>query len=98
MNKYNIYGFIICLLYINFVFKNKAGEPPKRFNISFGNIIKNGSIYLFNKHIHHWLISLIILCFTFKKNDQIIFGIINGFLFLFLIHGLSYKDCFEFFD
>lgn len=103
MNKYNFLGFIIGLIFVKLIFNNKEGEPHK-LPLNIGSFIKNGSIYIMDKHIHHWLIALIILVFTipyqikFKSNLYKIksISVLNGFLVLFGIHGLSYKDYLEF--
>ena len=102
MNKYNILGFLLGLMFITIVFNNKAGKPH-HFSINIPNIITNGSICLYNTHIHHWIISIIILLFTIpiqykskpKTKKYIYVSIINGFFVLFLFHGLSYRDRFN---
>lgn len=94
--KYNLLGFITCIIYISIFFCNKAGTPPSvSFNIK--PFIKNSSIYIFNKHIHHWLISLNILIITiplqiFNKHPNNILCFSNGFFLMFLLHGITYDD------
>jgi len=98
MNSYNIIGAFFGLIIIILFFGNKPGEPHK-LSFNFRSLIKNGSIYLFNKHIHHWLISLIILLITIPiqyKTNNFYISLLNGFLFIFMIHGLSYSDRFIF--
>ena len=98
MNTYNLIGINLGLIFIIMVFGNKAGEPHN-LNFNCGSIIKNGSIYIFNNHIHHWLISLLILLFTIPiqyRSDNKFMSILNGFLIVLMIHGLSYPDRFIF--
>lgn len=80
------------------MFRNKAREPHK-IPLTLGNFIKNGSLFICGKHIHHWLISLIILIFSipiqYKTNGKYV-SLLNGFLLIFMIHGLSYSERFIF--
>jgi len=81
-----IYGVIIGIIYIYFFFGFKIVEKSN-INYHLNFII----------HWHHWLISLIIiiiiyLYFEINKYTYIIYG----FLYTLLIHGLMYKDRFDF--
>ena len=89
-------GIIVSLIYVNLVFNEKCGcEPNIKFNIP--GLIKNGHIIINGFHIHHWLISSIILILTilFNKNSSI-YIFIQGCCLIFLYHGLGYDDCFDF--
>ena len=88
-------GIIFSLIYVNLVFNKCGDEPNIKFNIP--GIVKNGHIIINGLHIHHWLISSIILIFTifYKKNTSIYF-FIQGCCLIFLYQGLGYDDCFDF--
>ncbi|VVU94979.1 hypothetical protein CPAV1605_704 [seawater metagenome] len=98
MNKYNIFGMIIGIIYICLVFGNNAGEPHN-LPFNFGSLIQNGSLYIGGKHIHHWLISLIILFYSIPyqiKTKSKIISVLNGFLVIMFFQGISYKDWLDF--
>uniref|UniRef100_A0A6C0J3R4 Uncharacterized protein n=1 Tax=viral metagenome TaxID=1070528 RepID=A0A6C0J3R4_9ZZZZ len=98
MNRWNIIGLILGFIFVKLIFNNNENEQHK-LSFNFKNIIKNGSLFIMNKHIHHWLISLVILFITIPyqikyKNKHI--SILNVFFILFFLHGLTYKDRFIF--
>jgi hypothetical protein len=98
MNKWNMIGLILGFIFVKLIFNNNEGEPHK-LSFNFKNIIKNGSLFIMNKHIHHWLISLVILFITIPYQincETKNVSILNGFFLLFFLHGLSYKDRFIF--
>ena len=77
-----IIGFILGIIFFEFFSDKNEGERPER---SLRFLI--GNYYI---HIHHWLIScILILILSFLK----IFNFfIIGLLFGALIQGLSYRD------
>ena len=96
MNKINknlIYGFIIGCLYSISVFPQKEKEPTS-LNFNLYPIIYNGMIiFPINNniyfHLHHWMISLIIIIYlSLRKN----YGFIFGFFLFLLFQGLTYND------
>ena len=95
---YFIFGAGLSILFICYLISNNAGEPPK-FKIKCDDLFVNGSFYIGSRHIHHWLIFLILLIiffsyYIFYPSDLGIF--IMGFSILMILHGLSYNDCFVF--
>lgn len=86
--------------------KEEGGVPITDFTIY--PIIYRGSIivsfYSSGVHLHHWLISLLILCFIFYNNNShitsqnLFISFFTGFLIPICIHGLTYKDRFCFFQ
>jgi len=56
--------------------------------------IKNSSIFICKKHIHHWLIFLLILLLSYKSKQK--FNTIKGFSYIMILQGLSYRDRFCF--
>ena len=95
-----IIGILFGLIYCIIMYDNKINSNPKLV-INFGSMIRNSHIYLFNKHIHHWLIFLFILVLTFVNKLQItIFKKyiyqIRGFSIIMILHGLSYSDWYIF--
>lgn len=95
MNKYNIFGIIISILYIYIIFGTKT-EVGYNHNLqlTIKPFLINGHIYICNKHIHHWMISLIILIFIIPFRNNRYIDICIGFFIIFCIHGLCYKDRF----
>ena len=95
---YFISGILAALFFIQLFICNCEGEPPK-YKISCDDFFINGSFYIGSRHIHHWLIFLIILIiifsyYIFYPSNLGIF--IMGFSILMILHGLSYNDCFVF--
>jgi len=96
---YFISGILAALFFIQLFICNCEGEPPK-YKISCDDFFINGSFYIGSRHIHHWLIFLIIFivivfpCYIFYPSNFIRF--LAGFSFSMIFHGLSYKDCFVF--
>jgi len=92
--KYQIIGVLLALVIVYINFGNKEGTPPT-FAFDWYPWVRDGSIYINDYHIHHWLISFIILIFTFNKTGKK-WSVINGMLVVLVIQGLSYKDRFNF--
>jgi hypothetical protein len=95
---YFISGILAALFFIHFFICNSEGEPPK-YQISCDDFFINGSFYIGSRHIHHWLIFLILFMiffpyYIFYPSNLGIF--IMGFSMLMILHGLSYNDCFVF--
>ena len=96
---YFISGILWALLFIQFFICNTEGQPPK-YQINCDDFFINGSFYIGSRHIHHWLIFLVILfiiilpCYIFCPSNFISFT--GGFSFLMILHGLTYRDCFVF--
>ena len=98
LNNYNMIGALISIIFINLNFGNKAGTPPA-LAFNYYPYIRNGSIFINDTHIHHWLICLVILIITIPlqiTNKNLFLLILNGFLFVLMVQGLMYRDRFEF--
>ena len=91
-----IIGILLALLYIKINFGNSEGTNPKIFKPNIGLFIRNGHVYICNKHIHHWIIYSILLLIFNLINKYIIslsyLNLYNGFFITMIIHGLSYSD------
>lgn len=97
MYKYIFYGFLIGVCIISIFFNNKENEPPRYIgNINIGSTIRKGSFYLYNKHIHHWIIAFIIMIISLQHKKNKMLNIILGISITLLIHGLTYNDCMKF--
>ena len=83
-------GALIGLLYSVIGF-GAEGEAP-RFSITFGPL-HNGTLVLFNRHVHHWVVYLFIVLPT-----ATICGHYNtaSFAVIMAMHGLTYRDRFLF--
>ncbi len=98
LNNFNIIGALLAIIYINVNFGNKAGFPPA-LAFNYYPYIRNGSLFINDAHIHHWLICFSLLVFTLplqltNKNPFLL--ITNGLLLVLMIQGLSYSDRFNF--
>ena len=96
--KFFILGIIIGLIFVivSFGFEIKTKSKP-RIKINIAPFIQDSHIIVCNKHLHHWFISFILLSFVFYlNNNNNICYILEGFFTSLILHGLLYKDCFEF--
>ena len=103
MNKIisSFIGILLGLLYCIIIYGNKKENSIPNLSINFGSLIRNGHIYIFNKHIHHWLIFTIIILLSFNHRFQQIINkkyiyVIRGFSIVMILQGLSYKDWYKF--
>ena len=105
--RYIILGKIIGILFVLMVFGDEfiAKKVPK-INIDIPLIgMKESRIIIGDKHIHHWLVfiilfTIIIIIKKMKKNiiyklDNIL-NVVLGYSFIQILHGLRYKDRFDF--
>jgi len=86
MNIYILTGGIIVGYFLAYLFSGKKeGDKGKLKSI----IIKTKN---YNIHLHHWLLSAIILLILFyaKFYNDGVYGILIGLI----IQGLTYKDCY----
>ena len=95
---YLISGMAAAFSFIYFFICNNEGQPPK-YKINCDDFFINGSFYIGSRHIHHWLIFLVILFilisyYIFYPSNMGKFFL--GFSILMILHGLSYGDCFVF--
>ncbi len=98
LNNWNMIGALIAIIFINVNFGNKAGTPPT-LAFNYYPYIRNGSLFINNTHIHHWLICFSLLIFTLPlqiTNKSPFLRVFNGFLFTLMVQGLLYEDRFEF--
>lgn len=92
-------GILLGVIFILIFFGCKIRcKTTPNIKINVGNFIRNTHIYLFDKHIHHWMINLFLIIFIifieqFYTNKY--FDIIKGFSLVLVIHGLMYEDCFD---
>jgi hypothetical protein len=88
-------GCLLGILYIKFVFgfANTEGEEPAlAITLEFGHFkLVNGNLYIGGKHIHHWIVYLILLpiFYVFEYYAPM------GFSLALIAHGLRYNDAFE---
>jgi len=80
-------GYVIC---IN-LYTDIGNIPNFAPNIPLLGI-QNGHQYIGSIRIHHWMWGVVGL-FGFMRYDAFI---LSGLCFAFMIHGLSYDDCFDF--
>jgi hypothetical protein len=102
-NKNNYFelvmGYFIGILFI-LIFFGTSIVPKSHPNIqiNIGDIVRNSHIYIFNKHIHHWLIGICVLLLVFcieQYYSSKYFSIIKGFTSVIIVHGLLYGDRFD---
>jgi len=98
MNKSIFLGLILGVLYSLFILPKKEGHAPNiKFNLN--NIFFEGMMIIkINKkkalHIHHWIMSLIVILFI-KNSKRKKFQILKGFFYILFLQGLTYKDKFK---
>ena len=98
LNNFNIIGALLAIIYINVNFGNKAGSPPA-LAFNYYPYIRNGSLFINDAHIHHWLICFSLLVFILPlqiTNKSPFLRVFNGFLFTLMVQGLLYEDRFDF--
>ena len=97
-NNFHLIGALLCIIYINIVYNNKSGEPPK-ISINCPPYIRESSLFINKCHIHHWMISalvlLVLLPIEFNQKSINAISMSTGFLAIFMIQGLSYNDRFQ---
>ena len=96
--NYFIFGIIIALIFVfvSFGFEIKTKSKPL-IKINIPPFICDSHVIVCNKHLHHWFISFILLSIIFYvNNDNSFCYILEGFFISLIIHGLLYKDCFDF--
>ena len=98
--KLYLFGAMLSTIWILYFFgpfhKTKA-KPKIKVNIR--PFIKDSHLILFNKHIHHWLIFFVLfIVITILDNykPMKVYKILQGYSFVMVVHGLSYKDRFDF--
>ena len=77
VNNYFAIMFLFTLIFyiINFGCHESSCEP-RTCNYSCGSniiCIKNGSVFIYNLHIHHWIIGVIVIFFYFRFLSNSIF-------------------------
>ena len=94
--EYYIIGVLLGIIFIQCLFCNSSGTPPK-VSFEWNDYFINGSLYIGSRHIHHWLIFsclylflLIPLYLLFPKSSIILIS--SGFSIVMIIHGLLYDD------
>lgn len=89
-------GILFSVIYILICFGLKIEEKSiPKIKVNIWPFIKNSSIYIFDKHIHHWLVALIVLLILqVQPYRNAIYYLLNGFFVILMVHGLLYKDRF----
>ena len=100
MNTELCIGIICGVIFIIIFFgaKIESKSTPK-IEINIGNFVRDSHIYLFDKHVHHWFLNLIILFIVILFDSYYpskYFNLIIGFNIVLIFHGLLYTDCFDF--
>ena len=93
---YYIIGVLLGIIFIQFIFCNCAGTPPK-ISFLWEDYFMNGSLYIGSRHIHHWLIFTCIYLFLLIPlyllfPDCSFILVLSGFSIVMIIHGLLYDD------
>lgn len=95
-----IIGIIIGIIYIEINFDNIPGNSPRYCKLNYKKYIRNCHLYINNKHIHHWIlcsiIYLLLLYFYSPYLNCTYCKIVEGFLYVCILQGLSYPDFLNF--
>ena len=81
---------------INFGCHESSCEPLV-CNYSCGNnsvCIKKGSLFIYNYHIHHWIIDTIILIFFSFLSNSVFKSLLMGYAIASILDGLCFDDRF----
>lgn len=91
-----VIGMLIGFIYIGimFDFKCEPGKPP-RTSLNTGSPsrmvhVKDGSIFLAGRHLHHWMICVVLIPIFILVQ----FYIAIGMCITMTAHGLCYNDAF----
>ena len=91
-------GIVIGILHILITFGIclEAGSSAS-VDVNIRPFIQNSRVIICNKHIHHWLIYLILFLLTFYINfNDHLSRIIKSYSTILICHGLLYSDRFDF--
>ena len=99
----HLIGIVVGILYILIIFGTRLDAGSKTsVNVNIYPFIQNSRVIIFNKHIHHWFIYLILFLLTFYIdfnsigiNDHLLHTI-RGYSVVLIYHGLLYSDRFNF--
>ena len=87
-------GLFLGIAYVGIIFHfNTAAGTTPVVHLDIGKTtdsvyMKNGSLYIFHRHVHHWMIYMALLPIFVLL--QFYIGV--GFCLILIIHGLSYSD------
>ena len=86
-------GITLAILYIYIVygFKHKMDQPLKRFNITVEPWLRQGSVFVFGYHLHHWIIAWALIPVAMSLS---MYNLVT-FLFTLGAHGFMYPDAFS---
>ncbi len=98
--KYFLLGCILSMIWILHFFGTRLKPKTKpKIKINIPPLIQDSHIILFNKHIHHWMVFLVVFIISsillYFYNHKLL-NIIQGYSLIQIIHGLSYNDRFDF--
>ena len=98
LTNYFIFGIIIGILFIVISFGTDVKEKSKpKIKINIPPFIQDSHVIVCNKHLHHWFLAFISLTVIYNlNNNSKIYYILEGFMMSLILHGLLYKDCFDF--
>ena len=84
-----ILGILFGIVFCQIMYGDEKDTPLIPLN--YGPFV-NGVLYLGGKHIHHWMVFWLlgIMAVYYSVDINIV-----AFCASLVIHGLSYKDCFE---
>ena len=92
-------GCFIGIIFVLYFFGTSIiPKSIPNIQINIGNVVRNSHIYLFNKHIHHWLIGACVLLLVFCIEQYYSSGyltVIKGVTSVIILHGLLYSDRFD---
>jgi len=84
-----ILGILFGIVFCHTMYGDEKDAPLVPLN--YGPFV-NGTLYLGKKHIHHWMVFWLLCMLTIYYSVDV--NMIS-FCASMVIHGLSYKDCFE---
>lgn len=100
INNWFAITFLITIIFYIIVFEcHECKSKPLVCNYSFNYMdiihVKNGSLFINNIHIHHWILGTIILFFFYFQPNTITKSTITGISVAAIIDGLCFADRFN---
>lgn len=100
INNYFLLTFLITIIFYIIVFEcHECSCVPLLCNYSYNYndtlYIKNGSLFIKNIHIHHWMIGVIVLAILYFNSNSIYKSMLYGIATAAIIDGLCFADRFN---
>jgi hypothetical protein len=100
INNYFLLTFLITIIFYIIVFeRHECSCIPLLCNYSYNYndilYIKNGSLFIKNIHIHHWMIGVIVLAIFYFKSNSIFKSMLYGIATAAIVDGLCFEDRFN---